>query len=500
MNLLPPDKIFKELFTAQHLSGLWPDGKTIADMTPLFAPDLILEKYRADKDTPGFDLKTFTSKHFDIPTDKTSHFKSDPTMPLADHINLLWSELKREADTEIPGSSLIPLPYPYIVPGGRFNEIYYWDSYFTMLGLRESGQVETIERMVKNFAHLLERFGYIPNGNRTYFLGRSQPPFFSLMVQLLAEIKGEEVYRDYRVHLITEYLFWQMLPSATKLNEKHQINRVVLLDKHWQLNHYYDANQTPRAEMFATDLECAEVSGREQKSLFRHLRAACESGWDFSSRWLRDPNDLSTIHTTDFIPVDLNCLIFHLQTTLAKALKLEEKTNDAEIVANSATQRKTAVLKYLWSARHDFFMDYDFVEKRNSDVMTLAGMYPLFFEIATPEQAESCAQIIEKHFLRPGGVVTTPIRSGQQWDAPNGWAPLQWITIKGLRNYGFDDLANEIKNRWVSLNTQVFRNTGKLLEKYNVEDTDLPTGGGEYPVQDGFGWTNGVLLALLNES
>ncbi|MEZ4932160.1 MAG: trehalase family glycosidase [Saprospiraceae bacterium] len=130
-------------------------------------------------------------------------------------------------------------------------------------------------------------------------------------------------------------------------------------------------------------------------------------------------------------------------------------------------------------------------------MFSLAGMYPLFFKIATLEQAESCAKVIQEKFLRPGGVVTTPIHSGQQWDAPNGWAPLQWITIQGLKNYGFDDLANDIKKRWIDLNTKVFRNTGKLLEKYNVENIDLLSGGGEYPVQDGFGWTNGVLLRLL---
>ena len=142
-------------------------------------------------------------------------------------------------------------------------------------------------------------------------------------------------------------------------------------------------------------------------------------------------------------------------------------------------------------------MDYDFVKKCHTDVYSLAGMFPLFFNIATEEQAKSCAQVIQEKFLRPGGVVTTTLHSGQQWDAPNGWAPLQWITIQGLKNYGFDDLADDIKNRWINLNTKVFRNTGKMLEKYNVENMDLLSGGGEYPVQDGFGWTNGVLLRLL---
>ena len=128
--------------------------------------------------------------------------------------------------------------------------------------------------------------------------------------------------------------------------------------------------------------------------------------------------------------------------------------------------------------------------------MTLAGVFPLFFKIATNDQAEKVARAIKDNFLMPGGVVTTLETTGQQWDAPNGWAPLQWITIIGLKNYEHHDLAADIANRWVKLNSDVFKRTGKLMEKYNVVDTQLEAGGGEYPGQDGFGWTNGVLLAL----
>ena len=500
MHFLPPDEVFQELFTDQHRSGIWPDGKTISDMTPLFPPEVILAKYRGEKDDSRFDLKAFTEAHFDIPTSKTSGFKSDPTRPVAEHINILWDWLKREADEAQPGSSLIPLPYPYIVPGGRFNEIYYWDSYFTMLGLQVSGRVEIIENMVKNFAYLIDQFGFIPNGNRTYFLGRSQPPFFSLMVSLLAEGKGEKVFGDYFLQLLNEYEFWMHGREAIFNKKIHQAERVVLVNDSYLFNRYYDSFHTPRAEMYATDLECAEEAGRDPEQLYLDLRAACESGWDFSARWLKDPNDLTTIHTTEIIPVDLNCLLFHLETTMAKALTIKGETEDATYMQRCADRRKEAILNCLWSEENGFFMDYDFIKKQHTDVFSLAGIFTLFFKIATPGQAESCANIIEEKLLRPGGVVSTPIHSGQQWDAPNGWAPLQWMTIKGLINYGFDDLADEIKNRWVELNTKVFRNTGKLLEKYNVENIDLPTGGGEYPVQDGFGWTNGVLLRLLGNA
>jgi alpha,alpha-trehalase len=499
MQYLPPDQVFQELFTDQHRSGIWPDGKTISDMTPLSPPEVILEKYRAEKDLPGFDLKAFTEAHFEIPISKTSGFQSDPTRPVAEHINILWDWLKREADEARPGSSLIPLPYPYIVPGGRFNEIYYWDSYFTMLGLQTSGRVDIIENMVRNFAHLINEFGFIPNGNRTYFLGRSQPPFFALMVSLLAAEQGDMVFANFFPQLLKEHSFWMkgINPDWEAKSGLQYSERAVRLEDGEVLNRYYDNFHSPRAEMYSDDLETAAHADREATQLYLDLRAACESGWDFSARWLTNPNDLSTIHTTDILPVDLNCLLCFLEETCTKALALQGDTNDAGAFYTLERKRKAAILKYHWSEAHGFFMDYDFRKKCHTDVYSLAGMYPLFFKIATPEQAESCAKIIQEKFLRPGGVVTTPIHSGQQWDAPNGWAPLQWITIQGLKNYGFDDLANDIKKRWIDLNTKVFRNTGKLLEKYNVENIDLLSGGGEYPVQDGFGWTNGVLLRLL---
>ncbi len=460
-----------------------------------------MEKYRSQKGAPGFDLKTFTEAHFTIPTSKTSGFVSDTSRGVTEHINILWDWLKREADEARPGSSLIPLPFPYIVPGGRFNEIYYWDSYFTMLGLQVSGRVDIIENMVRNFAFLIDEFGFIPNGNRTYFLGRSQPPFFALMVGLLAQEQGDMVFANFFSQLSKEYDFWMKGSQHAETVPHHPLpaERVVHLEGgEVLLNRYYDNFHSPRAEMYSDDLETAAHSDREAAQLYLDLRAACESGWDFSARWLAKPDDLSTIQTTNILPVDLNCLLCYLEETCTKALALQGDTNGASVYYTKERKRKEAIQKYCWSDAHGFFMDYNFVEKRPSDVYSLAGMFPLFFKIATPEQAISCASVIEKRLLRPGGVVSTAVHSGQQWDAPNGWAPLQWITIQGLRNYGFLDLAEEIKNRWVSLNVKVYRNTGKLLEKYNVENMDLLSGGGEYPVQDGFGWTNGVLLKLLS--
>ena len=152
-----------------------------------------------------------------------------------------------------------------------------------------------------------------------------------------------------------------------------------------------------------------------------------------------------------------------------------------------------------WNEKENFFCDFDFKLNKTTDVISLAGVFPLFFQIATEHQAKKVAERIEKDFLKNGGLITSLYTTGQQWDSPNGWAPLQWIAYKGLKNYGFDELADEIKNKWLNLNKKVFEATGKMMEKYNVCDTELLGGGGEYPNQDGFGWTNGVYLKMLNE-
>ena len=480
-----------------NTSGVWADAKAIADAVPKTDPQDIVAAYEIAKTTADFDLKTFAVQHFEFLETAENGFQSDLSRSPQQHIERLWDVLQRNADTPKAGSSLLPLPYPYIVPGGRFNEIYYWDSYFTMLGLQVSGRTDLIEGMVKNFAHLIQTVGFVPNGNRTYFLGRSQPPFFALMVGLLAEQLGEATWVTHLPFLEKEYLFWTN-GEAQLSKHKTAIERVVRV-KGGALNRYWDKYDTPRPEMYSNDLETAAESTREAAQLFRDLRAACESGWDFSSRWLRDPQDLATIHASEILPIDLNCLLFNLENTLAKANRIAGNSGKQRQYESKAAIRKDLILRYFWNEAEGFFMDFDFVRGEQKNVFSLAAMFPLFFQICTPQQAKRCAEHIERQFLKAGGLVSTLNETAQQWDAPNGWAPLQWVAIAGLRHYGYHELAQKIADRWVALNTKVYEKTGKMLEKYNVVDTDLETGGGEYPVQDGFGWTNGVLLKLLVE-
>jgi alpha,alpha-trehalase len=176
--------------------------------------------------------------------------------------------------------------------------------------------------------------------------------------------------------------------------------------------------------------------------MYRHLRAGAESGWDFSCRWFKDVNDFSTIHTTEIIPVDLNCLLFHLEETLLEAYKLSNNTTQQNLFAEGTTKRKAAIQQYCWNDQEQFYFDYDFVAGKQKELQTIAAAFPLYFKVASHEQAKTVASIIEKIFYNPWRNNNTR-NNGQQWDAPNGWAPLQWITIQGLENYGMHDLQKK---------------------------------------------------------
>jgi len=483
-----------ELFEEVQLKNILGDGKTFPDCIPKRPLNEINNEYNSIRNSSGFDLRSFVLNNFLLPKEYSANYSTEKNKPVQNHIIELWNVLTRTPEQE--NSSLISLPHPYVVPGGRFREIYYWDSYFTMLGLKASGRFDLINCMIDNFAYLIEKFGYIPNGNRTYFLGRSQPPFFSLMVKLLSESKGADVLIKYLPSLEKEYQFW--MKGADKLNGRDAAQlRVVRMTDGSILNRYWDENNSPRPESFKEDIELADRAQQNPEDLFRNVRAAAESGWDFSSRWFRDVNSFETIHTTEIIPVDLNCLLYHHEKILSDANRFVGNEKASAYYTSVSEQRAASVRKHCWNEQQKFFFDFDFVERKQKQSMTLAASFPLFFQVATPEQAKSTSQELEQKFLKPGGLTTTLNSTGQQWDAPNGWAPLQWIAYRGLLNYNINKLAEQLRLRWVNINTRVYQQTGKLTEKYNVIHESGEGGGGEYPNQDGFGWTNGVLLAML---
>ncbi|WP_207494432.1 alpha,alpha-trehalase TreF [Aridibaculum aurantiacum] len=491
--ILPPDQLFGPLFHDVQMKPVFPDSITFADCFPKRSPEEILSLYEIEKHKQNFDLADFVAEYFHIPEPIKTDYESNQQLPVTEHIQQLWPLLTR---TSQQNCSMLPVPKPYIVPGGRFRGLYYWDSYFTMLGLKIAGQHELIREMVHNFAYLIDAYGHIPNANRSYYLTRSQPPFFALMVSLLAEIDVPEVLTNYLPHMQKEYNYW--MDGYFRLCDKEtSFRRVAILPCGSILNRYWDDLPAPRPESYHEDVELAHncaPGGVAPGKLYSHIRAACESGWDFSCRWFKDADRMETIHTTDIIPVDLNCLLYDLELTLAKAYDQSSFSEPCTYFLQKAEKRKKAIIKYCWNEDEQFFMDYDLALDKSTKVMSLAGLFPLFFKLATNEQAHHVHEHITKSFLKHGGVVSSLYESGQQWDSPNGWAPLQYITYVALRNYDFHDTAEELKSRWLVLNDKVFKETGKMMEKYNVVDIDLPAGGGEYPNQDGFGWTNGIYL------
>lgn len=486
------------LFVDVQLSGIFKDSKTFVDAVPLREPSEISDDYNNLKSKADFDLLQFISANFKIPSEKPAEDSIKSSNNMREHIRNLWSRLVRHPDEAVEYSTLVPLKNPYIVPGGRFREVYYWDSYFTILGLLADNRSEEVEDMIRNFASLLEEYGMVPNGNRIYYLTRSQPPFFSLMVDMMCRYLDDFKWGAQFLNAMEiEYRFWMNGADALG-SDTSNIERVVMTGESGVLNRYYDFDTIPREESFREDHSLGQqVDNTRRAEFFRNIRAGAESGWDFSSRWFADTINLGSVKTTEILPVDLNCLLYFLEDRIAFFQRIRENYPRSELFRKKASLRAKLINRLFWDNEQGYYFDYNWKEGKRTGIYALSGVYPLFFKIADKSRAEKVRNKLKESFLSPGGLPSTLYSTGQQWDSPNGWAPLQWMTIKGLREYGYNELANEIKWRWLKLNIAVFERTGKMFEKYNVQDLSLYAGGGEYPLQDGFGWTNGVAAALL---
>jgi alpha,alpha-trehalase len=262
------------------------------------------------------------------------------------------------------------------------------------------------------------------------------------------------------------------------------------------LNRYWDDVDAPRDESWREDTALARRSGREPQQLYRDIRAAAESGWDFSSRWLADPHALASIQTTQIVPIDLNSLLYGLEQAIrAGCERAGERTCAAEFTRRAAARHR-AIDRYLWNPQRHIYSDYRWTNGQSTSVLSAATIYPLFESLASAVQAQQVAQVVHDSLLARGGLAATQLTTGEQWDAPNGWAPLQWIAIRGLLDSGSSALAATIACRWLVNVTTAYQHSGRLVEKYNVVSSGGGAGG-EYPLQDGFGWTNGVTRRLL---
>jgi alpha,alpha-trehalase len=478
-NTLPsptPQAIYGQLFIDAQMRRVFEDGKSFVDARPLIQPPEALRGlYEEGRMTKDFSLSRFVQQHFAVPDERAAagHVHSDASP---------WPPLVQERREAVPGDSLLPLPRPYVVPGGRHRELYYWDSYFTMLGLLADGQRGMAEDLVANFAHLLDRHGFIPNASRSYMLSRSQPPFFFCMVGLLYASDEAAGFAHFLPQLRAEHRFW--MDGASRLAPADAHRRVVRLADGTLLNRYWDDRAGPREESWRDDVLTALASGRPGPEVWRDLRAAAESGWDFSSRWYDDPlapGDRGCIHTTSILPVDLNSLLHGLESAIAAGAARAGRRALAADFRRMAAERHAALRRRFWSSRSGHFVDLDRRHPAStSRPLTAAALMPLFLGLATPAQARASAVQVRERLLGAEGLLAVPDQDGHPDglpdSAPAGWPPLQWISVQGLLRYGQDALAREIAQRWCS-----------AVERGQA--------GGGAP-DDASGWTRGVYLAL----
>lgn len=431
-------------------------------------------------------------------------------------IHSLWKNLSRKVSDRVLEKpelhTLLPLPKPVIIPGSRFREVYYWDSYWVIRGLLASKMYDTAKGIVTNLISLIDEFGYVLNGARAYYTNRSQPPLLSSMIFDIYNQTGEvEFIKSSLPALLKEYEFWTS-----------GIHKVSIKDDQGEihnLSRYYAMWNTPRPESSSIDQETASRLSNvcEKTQLYRELASAAESGWDFSTRWMRNASDLTTLSTTYIVPVDLNAFILKMELDIAFFANVTGESSIAARFTEASEARKKAMNAILWNAEKGQWFDYWLTETNTSkDAYTweasnqnqksfASNFIPLWvnlFHSDTMMMEKVIQSFQASGLLRPAGIATSLTNTGQQWDFPNGWAPLQHLIVEGLVVYGSEEansLAKDIALRWIRTNHAAYQETGAMHEKYDVEKCGEYGDGGEYKPQTGFGWSNGVVLAFLEE-
>ncbi|MBQ9940230.1 MAG: alpha,alpha-trehalase [Clostridia bacterium] len=392
-----------------------------------------------------------------------------------DYIKNGWDRCTR--DTMSDDGTLIGLPYPYTVPSEEsFNELYYWDTYFTNVGLLKSERAELAKNNTDNILYLVDKYGFMPNGNRTYYLNRSQPPFLSEMVRDVYEYYQDKSWLKKAYDALKkEYSFW-MTKRITPIG----LNR-------------YDSYITPeQISGYASDFRArigTDVAV-DDENMARHGMVTAESGWDMNPRW--------KFEGYNYAHVDLNSLLYLLEKNMAYFSSVLNE-NEEELWNERKEKRAELMEKYMLNSEK-LYLDYNYSDNTLSDVFSVASLYPMFAGLATKEQAEAVVKnlgrIEEKY-----GVACCEKGDGKikyQWDYPNGWACLQYVVIKALQNYGYNDHAQRIARKYINLVEAVFEETGNLWEKYNVADGNINVQN-EYKMPKMLGWSAGVYLALCDQ-
>jgi alpha,alpha-trehalase len=409
-----------------------------------------------------------------LPGHKHNELSKSDVHAARHYIAHYWKRLERFHPKD--DETLFGLPKPYLVPAYEeghsfdFNELYYWDSYFMVQGLLDEDHKKLVMGILEDLVYLQKRLKIVPNASRTYLTGRSQPPLLtSFIFDVYDTYKLDKKWLATNIE-VAQNEYYNVWMGVSKPNER-QIFR--------GLSRYYDIN-------------------------YLHDLAEAESGWDMTPRFGRK--------ALNYLPVDLNALLYKYETDFARAATIAGDEEAAESWLARAKSRQETMDELMWSPSRDFYYDYDFARQRRGSVSSLAGFYPMWAGMVTQEQAARLVRALKK-FEEKGGLATTDQQFNQrlpgqipgtgntptQWAYPNGWAPLHFIIIRALQRYGYDDDAKRIATKWLRTNLAWFNKEGVFLEKYNVVNPDKPPMKGVYPSQTGFGWTNAVFERLCQE-
>lgn len=466
--------------------------------TQLEAQEFV-NKYLYD---PGYDVYTAELTEWRPKPRFIRQLKNPLIRRLSEALHNTWRDLYKgfKFNPEMVSSHL-PMKNEFIVPGGRFREVYYWDTYWTIEGLLVCDLHNTVFKMLENFVDLINQFGFIPNGSRIYYLNRSQPPYFAQMIATFYNyISTSKILKRKERRTYRKFVLQTALPSLIKEHDYWMNNRSINIGA-YTLNRYSVNTDKPRPESYFEDIDSASSCLNDdcKHQIYKDKASAAESGYDFSSRWFRDPLKIETIETSNIIPVDLNSVLYRCEEIISGLCKDIGDNNCSHKFMNLAKQREKAINSLLWSKTNKFWNDYN-IERNEaqSNDFYISNLTPLCFGISppigTPQELIDCNK--DYLFKYEGGTPISFIESNEQWDYPNLWPPTQHLTIMMLLKYN-RQLGLDMARRFFNTIYQGWIKHGVFYEKYDVTRIGERGFGGEYEVQSGFGWTNGATLSII---
>ncbi|GAB1865733.1 Trehalase [Camponotus japonicus] len=514
------------LLKTVQLAGIFNDSKTFVDLYQLHDPDETVNNFnnlmKITNNSPNrSEVATYVNENFamqdELANSTLPDWKENPNIlkviqdpqfrEWAKRLNYIWKTLARKIRDDVmihpQRHSLIYVNNTFIVPGGRFKEFYYWDSYWIIEGLLLCDMPDTVKGMIENFFSMVERFGFIPNGGRVYYLSRSQPPLLIPMVEKYYDYtKDREFLRQSIPILEKEFEYWQNEKTVT----------VMKNGTPYRMARYVTNSNGPRPESYKNDYQLVQqLPEQEREGIYNDLKAAAESGWDFSYRWCiridRNANlSLINVSTSDIIPVDLNAILQRNARLLARFHGILGNPEKVWRYAKIAVDYQAAIDNVLWNEDEGIWLDYDTRDKASRNSFYPSNLTPLYTmsynRNKSVDYALKAISYLKRNqiYLYFGGTPASVNYTGEQWDFPNAWPPLQSFLILGLYRTGVKeamDMADTLAGRWLRSNYIGYDEYGKMFEKYNAIHPGEGGGGGEYRVQEGFGWTNGVVFEFL---